>query len=310
MTTLVTGAAGFIGSNLCSTLLKQGKSVIGIDNFITSDGSNLKALNKFPRFTFLKHDIINPLPKQLSASRLRLDAIYHLACPTGVPNLTRLAEEMLLTCTVGTHNILELAKIKHAKFLFTSSSEVYGNPLVSPQKETYTGNVDPTGVRSPYEEGKRVSESWVMTYLRKYKLDAKIVRIFNTYGPGMNKSDTRVIPRFLSQTLKNQLLTLHGEGQQKRTFCYVDDLVAGLNLVMEKGKAAEVYNLGSDIQVTIKELAQLIIKATKSKSLIKTVARPRHDHESRLPDLTKINRLDWFQKINLTKGIELTLKTT
>lgn len=303
---LVTGAAGLIGSNLCKKLLEEGHEVVGVDNLITGSRENIKDLKSFPKFTFIKQDITKPFSSfQLPTSSLQL--IYHLACPTGVPNLGPLAEEMLLTCSLGTRNIMELAKKHQAKVLFTSSSEVYGDPEVFPQDESYTGNVDPVGFRSPYEEGKRFSESLIMMYARKYKIDAKIVRVFNTYGPGMSSEESRVIARFLRQALNGQPLTVHGKGLQKRTFCYVDDLVDGLILVMEKGKSGEVYNLGSNKQVSILDLAKLIIKLTKSKSSILKVKRPSHDHQARLPSLEKVKKLGWKSKVSLKKGLHLTI---
>ena len=314
---LITGGAGFIGTNLCKRLLNLGNEVAIIDNLITSDGKNLKQFKKNPKFKFIKHDIIKPWPKTLNSQLSTLNSIYHLACPTGIPNLTKLAEEMLLTCSIGTRNVLELAKKTRAKVLFTSSSEVYGDPKVFPQTEDYTGNVDPTGVRSPYEEGKRFSESLITMFVRKYNVDAKIVRVFNTYGPGMADDDSRVIPRFLDQILKNKPLTVEGRGLQTRTFCYVDDLVDGLLLIMEKGKKGEVYNLGSDKEVKIIDLAKLIIDIVGSrpkddrplaeKSKITFVIRPAHDHKSRLPSLKKVKSLGWKPKVSLEEGLKKTL---
>lgn len=310
MNILVTGAAGFIGSHLCRALLSQKHTVIAVDNLITGDRANISDILHHPRFTFLKHDIIKPFPSKLSTLNFKLSTIYHLACPTGVPNLTRLAEEMLLTSSIGTRNILELARKHNATFLLTSSSESYGNPLVFPQKETYTGNVDPTGIRSPYEEGKRFAESLTVMYSRKYKLNTKIVRIFNTYGPNMSQNDLRVIPMFLHAALNNQPIPLHGAGLQKRTFCYVDDMVGGLIIVMRKGNSGEVYNIGSNQQTTIKKLAHLIIKISRSNSKIVYTARPSHDHQARLPDLTKIKRLGWKPQTTLLDGLKLTLQNS
>lgn len=306
---LITGSAGFIGSNLALVLLKKGHTVIGIDNLITSDGTNLQELKKFPRFTFIKHDITNPLPHKLRTINYKLSTIYHLACPTGVPNLEPLAEEMLLTCSMGTYYVLELARVHKAKVLFTSSSEVYGDPQASPQTEDYTGNVNPTSIRSPYEEGKRFAESLVMMYVRKYKVRATIVRVFNTYGPMMSKTDTRVIPRFMSQALSQKPLTVHGSGNQVRTFCYVDDLVGGLMLVSRKGKVGEAYNLGMDRETTILDAAKQIIKLTGSKSKIEFCDRPAHDHQRRQPSLAKIRTLGWQPTTTLSQGIKLTLQT-
>lgn len=306
MRILVTGGAGFIGKNLCLALIKQHHKVIAVDNFSTSNRKTLKDLSSHPSFGFKEHDIVNPLPPTLT--RKPLDQIYHLACPTGVPNLTRLAEEMLLTCSIGTRNMLELARMKKAKLLFTSSSEIYGNPTMSPQKETYTGNVDPLGIRSSYEEGKRFAESLISMYVRIHNLDAKIVRIFNTYGPGMSDTDSRVIPRFFYQSRSGKPITVHGKGTQKRTFCYVDDLVRGLLLVMRKGKPGEAYNLGSHEQITIRQLARVIRALTKSASSITSTDRPEHDHDYRLPSLGKVKKIGWYPTISLRRGIALTLR--
>jgi len=308
MTILVTGGAGFIGSNLCENLLKNGHRVIAVDNFITGNRLNLKVLQKYPNFQFIQHDITHPLVsinRQLST----LDQIYHLACPTGVDNLIPLAQEMLLTNSAGTKNVLDLALTSGAKLVFTSSSEIYGDPQVSPQQEKYTGNVDPTGIRSPYEEGKRLSESMVSMYVRKYGLDAKIVRIFNTYGPFMSQKDNRAIPLFLRKALNNEPLPVHGEGKQTRTFCYVDDLIIGLILVADKGKTGDVYNLGSDEQITIYNLACKVIEFANSKSEIKFVERPKHDHQGRKPDLSKIKKFGWWPKISLREGIIRTIQS-
>ncbi len=305
---LITGGAGFIGTNLCKRLLDLGNEVIAVDNLITSTGNNVKPLRTYSKFRFIKHDITKSFPKILNTKYIILDTIYHLACPTGVPNLTKLAEEMLLACSVGTKNVLELARKTKAKLLFTSSSEAYGDPKVFPQTENYTGNVDPVGIRSPYEEGKRFSESLIQMYVRKYNVDAKIVRVFNTYGPYMASDDSRVIPRFLRQAMSSRPLTVEGKGLQTRTFCYVDDLVDGLLLVMKKGKKGEVYNLGSDKEVRIIDLARLVIKATGSKSKIEFVERPTHDHKRRFPSLEKVEKLGWRQKTALEKGLQKTLR--
>lgn len=311
---LITGVAGFIGYNLAKTLLEKNESVIGIDNFITGQPQHIATLLKFPHFSFLKHDIIQPFPKltansyNLPAGKAGLKTIFHLACPTGVPNLTRMGEEMLLTSSFGTKNILELARHYNAQLLFTSSSEIYGNPTVSPQKESYTGSVDPTGIRSTYEEGKRFAEALVSFYGRKYKLLTTTVRLFNVYGPGMSVSETRVIPRFISQSLTNKPLTVHGDGSQTRTFCYSDDIVRGLLLIAEKGKPGQVYNLGSNQQISMKELAVLIKQITNNQSPISFVHRPSHDHDSRCPDLTKIHHLGWGQTVGLKEGLRRTVE--
>jgi nucleoside-diphosphate-sugar epimerase len=310
---LVTGGAGFIGANLCKKLLDLGHKVIAVDNFITSSGNNITALKANPNFTFIKHDIVQPFPRSLLISHLSsLTSIYHLACPTGVPNLFPLGEEMLLTCSVGTKNVLDIAIKNKAKFLLTSSSEVYGDPEVFPQTEEYTGNVDQVGIRSTYEEGKRFSESLVALYVRKYNLDGKIVRIFNTYGPHMTLSDMRVIPNFISHIKQNKPLTIQGQGTQRRTFCYVDDLVKGFLIVMEKGKAGEAYNLGGEQEYTIKELAEMIINLCHPKQVLndnfRYIPRPKHDHQARRPDLKKVKSLGWKQTTSLEQGLKQTLQ--
>ena len=306
-TILVTGGAGFIGANLCRKLLDLDNRVIALDNLITSTGENIKSLLKYQNFTFIKQDITKPNWK-FEIEDLKLEIIYHLACPTGVPNVVTFAEEMLSTCSVGTKNILDLAQHHNAKMLFTSSSEVYGNPLVSPQTEEYTGNVDPLGIRSPYEEGKRFSESLIIAYVRKYGLDAKIVRIFNTYGPFMNLEETRVIPNFMGKIQKGEPLPVQGDGSQQRTFCYVDDLINGFLTVMEKGKSGEVYNDGNDEQITIRGLAELLLKMTGSPVGIEYTNRPSHDHQSRLPDLRKLKTLGWKTRISLEEGLQKTIQ--
>ena len=308
MRILVTGGAGFIGVNICKIFLKRGHTVVAIDNLITSDGSNLNTLKHFPRFTFMKADITKPFPKTVRAPRFRFHEIYHLACPTGVDNLLRLGEEMLRTCAIGTRNVLEFARTHRSNVLFASSSEIYGDPQVTPQTEEYTGNVNPIGVRSTYEEGKRFAESLVSLYVRKYELDCRIVRIFNTYGPGMSDTDSRVIPRFLHQAQTGEPLTVHGKGTQKRTFCYVDDLVRGLLIVMKRGKPGEVYNLGSLEQITIRQLARVIRVITKSPSPIIFTDRPEHDHGHRMPSLGKVKKIGWYPTVSLRKGIALTLR--
>lgn len=307
-TILVTGGAGFIGTNLCQKLLDQKYKVIAVDNLITSSGENIKKLKSNPNFIFVKHDITKPFPKSLISHFSSLNSVFHLACPTGVPNLTTLGEEMLLTCSVGTRNVLELARTNNAKFLLTSSSEVYGDPEVFPQTENYTGNVLPTGIRSTYEEGKRFAESMVSLYVRKYKVDAKIVRIFNTYGPHMTLTDTRVIPNFINQLKNNKPLPVQGKGLQRRTFCYVDDMVNGFIMVIDKGTPGEAYNLGGDQEYTIKELAETIIELSHNPKIkITYTPRPEHDHQARKPALTKVKKLGWKQNVKLKEGLRKTL---
>lgn len=312
-TVLITGGAGFVGKNLSLKLLDLRYRVIAIDNLITSSEKNLGPLLNHPNFTFIKHDITQPLitlTSRLSPITYNLSPIthiYHLACPTGVPNLIPLAEEMLLTCSVGTRNIMEIAKTTGAKVLFTSTSEIYGNPLINPQCESYTGNVDPVGIRSAYEEGKRFAESLIIMYTRKYGVDAKIVRIFNTYGPNMDLSDTRIVPNFIRQIFKGMPLTIQGDGEQSRTFCYIDDLLDGFLTVMENGEKGEVYNLGGDSEITVNELVAYFNKITGMRLPVKYIERPSHDHQGRHPSLDKIKNLGWKQKISLEEGLKRTL---
>ncbi len=306
---LVTGGSGFIGSNLCKRLLEKNFKVLAVDNFITSNKTNASQLKQYSNFTFVKHDITKPLPDLKKYGFSTFDFIYHLACPTGVPNLLPLSQEMLLTCSIGTKNILDLANRYNSTFLFTSSSEVYGNPEKFPQTEEYTGNVDPLGLRSSYEEGKRFSESLIISYVRKFGLDAKIVRVFNTYGPGMSGDESRVIPRFIMQATSGMPVTVQGNGAQTRTFCYVDDLVNGLILVMNKGKKGRVYNLGGTKEYKIKNIAEVVLKLSGSKSKIKYVKRPTHDHAGRRPDISKIKKLGWNPKVSLNEGILKTIES-
>ncbi len=301
---LVTGGAGFIGQNLCRTLLSRDIQVIAIDNFVTSNDKAVNTLKKNKNFTFIKHDITKNLPKSLESKKI--DVIFHLACPTGVDNLLKLGSEMLFTSGVGTKNVMELARKTKSKVVFTSSSEVYGNPEVFPQTEDYEGKVSPTGYRSTYEEGKRFAESVVMFYFRAFGVDARIARVFNTYGPGMSRSDARVMPRFMNQCMNGRDLTVEGKGTQTRTLCYVDDLVSGLITIALKGKKGEVYNLGNDNETKIIDLAKMVIKITEKNLKIKFIERPNHDHDRRLPALTKMKKLGWSPKVNLEEGIRRT----
>lgn len=298
---LITGGTGFIGTNLCLHLVKEGHFVIVIDKQHSSHSFELQ--QQYPKnMLIIIKDIIEPLDDAWFAAH-QIDEIYHLACPTGVPNVEILAEEMLLTCSIGTRNILELAKKFHAKFLFASSSEVYGDPEVFPQTEEYTGNVSPTGIRSSYEEGKRFGESLVSMYVRKYGVHGAIVRIFNTYGPYMSSFDTRVIPKFVTLLKENKPLTIIGDGSNKRTFCYIDDLVSGLVMIQNKGEKGDVYNLGSDEEISIKDLADKLLVLTKRDYGVSFIDSHIEDHHRRLPALDKVHRLGWKQKISLDEGL-------
>jgi nucleoside-diphosphate-sugar epimerase len=306
-TALVTGAAGFIGMNLCAALLSRGYAVIALDSFITSTDEHVKQFQDNIHFRFFTHDVTVPIPVTISRQFSDIGEIYHLACPTGVPNIELFGEEMITASSVGTIQMLELAKKTGAKFLYASSSEVYGDPLVSPQTESYTGNVDPLGPRSPYEEGKRFGETLVKLYVNKYNVQGKIVRIFNTYGPFMSKSDSRVIPNFLEKLKNNEALTVQGDGLQSRTFCYIDDLISGILLVLEKGISGEAYNAGSDQSITIQALAEKMCTISAKRVPIRRIQRPYHDHQQRMPALEKIKALGWMQTVSLDEGLKRTL---
>src|SRR3989344_2011854 len=299
---LITGGAGFIGSNLARALLNTGAEVFVVDNLITGRLQNVLPLKKAKRFHFFEMDVTqDSFLKKFS--KIPLNQIYHLACPTGVPNIKKLGEEMLLTCSIGTRNALELCRVHGAKFLVTSSSEIYGAADTPVQAESYEGRVNPVGVRSAYEEGKRFTEALVIHYVRKYRVDADIVRLFNTYGPGMSPVDQRVIPRFLRSLKNGRPLTIYGNGEQKRTFLFIDDLISALTLVMAKGGRGEVYNIGGPNPVTIKELAQLICNMVDGSPDIHFVPHFIEDHDYRKPLLTKIRRLGWRQTVLLRNGL-------
>ncbi|RJR13363.1 NAD-dependent epimerase/dehydratase family protein [Candidatus Parcubacteria bacterium] len=305
---LVTGGGGFIGSNLCRTLLKEGHRVVAIDNLITGKAENTVSLLTNPNFLFIEKDITDPSFLH-TFEKEKFDYIYHLACPTGVPNLTILAEEMLRTCSIGTLHVLELAKLHGSRVLYASSAEVYGDPEVFPQTESYTGNADPVGPRSAYEEGKRFSESCVVMYVRRHAISGVIVRIFNTYGPGMSLDDTRVIPQFIKSVRDEKPFRIYGEGTQTRAHLFIDDLLRGLQLVMEKGEAGEAYNVGSATPMTIRNLADLLISLTNHKAGIDFQPHFISDHGGREPSVEKVKKLGWKQEVQLKEGLEKMIAT-
>ncbi|MCL4416623.1 MAG: SDR family oxidoreductase [Actinobacteria bacterium] len=311
-TALVAGGAGFIGSNLCKNLLDNSYNVICVDNFLTSDKSNIKSLLDNSNFKLIEHDIVKPFN---GIEFGKIDFIFHLASPAS-PNkksprsYINFPLETLLANSVGTRNLLDLAKEKEARFLYASSSEVYGDPVTSPQKEDYFGNVNPNGIRSVYDEGKRFGEAITMAYFRKFHLDVRIVRIFNTYGPFMQKDDGRVVSNFINQAIKNIPLTIYGQGKQTRSFCYVDDMVNGLMLVMfSENTNGQVFNLGNPDEKTILELAQLIKKLTKSASEIVYEKLPLDDPKKRNPDISKARKILGFSpKVKTEDGLLKTIE--
>ncbi|HWY79879.1 MAG TPA: UDP-glucuronic acid decarboxylase family protein [Candidatus Sulfotelmatobacter sp.] len=304
---IVTGGAGFIGSHLCDALVSLEHEVICIDNFLTSSEENIAHLRDNPRFQLIKHDVITPLPKNLQA-----EYVFHLASPAS-PNhhsaisYHTLPMETMMVNTVGTLHMLEFAHMQKAKFLFTSTSEVYGDPLEHPQKETYRGNVSTTGPRSVYDEAKRFGETLVSYFWRDKGVDARIARIFNTYGPRMNIADMRMISIFISEALVNETITVYGDGTQTRSLCYISDTVEGLIRLMFRENTKEaIVNIGSPYEHTVTEYAQMVKKLTNSSSEIVTSEElPEDDPLRRRADITKAKELlDWEPKISLEEGLQ------
>ncbi len=301
---VVTGGAGFIGSHLVDALLARGQKVFALDNLITGREENLTEAKKNPSFTFIKYDVVEQLPVLGS-----IDYIYHLASPASVPDYQKYPEETALVNSVGTRGLLKVAKAHGAAFLYTSTSEVYGDPKEHPQPETYWGNVNPNGVRACYDEAKRYGEMMTMLYHRKYGVTTKIVRIFNTYGPRMRKDDGRVVSNFINQALEGKTMTLYGDGTQTRSLCFVSDLVAGIIAMMESDKTnGDVINLGNPQEYTMLELAEKIKQMTSSVSLIEKAPLPADDPTKRRPDITKAQQiLGWEPTISVDEGLQLTI---
>lgn len=298
----VTGGAGFIGSHLCDELIRHGHDVVIVDNLFTGSKENFAQHLGNPRFEFIRHDITFPL-------FLEVDQIYHLACPASPVHYQHNPVKTIKTNVIGTINMLGLAKRIRARFLLSSTSEVYGDPLEHPQKESYWGNVNPIGPRSCYDEGKRVAETLTTSYLGQGHVDTRIVRIFNTYGPRMLFNDGRVISNFIVQALKGEDITIYGDGGQTRSFCYVDDLVRGLIAAMEKENIHGPINLGNPNEMTIKSAAELIIKLTGSRSKVVYRALPQDDPMRRRPDITKAkDELGWEPSISVEAGLKRTIE--
>ncbi len=303
-TVLVCGGAGFIGSNLCSYLVKKGEKVICVDNFCTGNRDNIKDLDS-SLFTLIEHDITEPLEIDED-----IDEIYNLASIASPPKFIKRPIYTLKTNVLGALNLLELANEKDAKILQASTSEVYGNPLEHPQKETYNGYVNPIGVRSCYDEGKRAAETLFFDFHRTYSTKIKILRIFNVYGPNMDPFDGRVISNFINQALKGEDITVYGDGMQTRSFCYVDDMVEGLYRMMNSREDfLGPVNLGNPRESTILELAQKVIDKTNSDSKIIFCPLPSDDPTKRRPDITLAKKeLDWEPKIKLDEGLDKTIE--
>jgi dTDP-glucose 4,6-dehydratase len=300
-TSIVTGGAGFLGSHLCEYLLGQGHRVICVDNLDTGSLKNIDHIRD-EEFRFLNHDMTEHLEVDEP-----VDFIYHLASPASPIDYLRLPLHTLKVGSYGTHNALGLAKFKRARFLVASTSEVYGDPQVHPQPESYWGNVNPIGPRGVYDEAKRYAEAMTMAYHRQQGVDTCIVRIFNTYGPRMRANDGRAIPTFLRQSLESKPLTVFGNGSQTRSFCYVDDLIRGLHLLAESGEHLPV-NIGNPQEMSLLELAQAVLEATGSKSEIVYEALPVDDPQVRQPDITRATQvLGWTPEIGLQEGLHRTL---
>jgi UDP-glucuronate decarboxylase len=301
MSILVTGGAGFIGSHLCERLVREGHDVICLDNFFTGRRENIFHLLEDRRFELLRHDVIEPV-------LLEVDQIYNLACPASPIHYQYNPVKTVKTSVMGMINMLGLAKRVRARILQASTSEVYGDPLIHPQTEDYWGNVNPIGLRSCYDEGKRIAETLMMDYHRQNRVDTRIARIFNTYGPRMLENDGRVVSNFVVQALRGEPLTLYGAGDQTRSFCYVDDLVEGLIRLMNSDALHEPVNLGNPIEFTIKELAAEVITACASKSDLKYLPLPEDDPRQRKPNIERAQtRLGWNPTIQLRQGLEKTV---
>jgi len=301
-TILVTGAAGFVGTSMCQRQLENGHTVHGIDNYITGTQRNINYLSRYPGFHFSCIDITDAgalLRNQWS----HYDEIYHFACPTGVPNIKKYGEEMMRTCSVGTENILLLAKQHNARVLYTSSAEVYGDPKEFPQREGYHGNVDPVGERAAYEEGKRFGEMLVQLYASKHNVQATIVRIFNSFGPFMSPWDTRLIPNTLAKAKAGKPLVVYGDGTQTRTHLFIDDLLNGLEAVMAKGSLAYPYNVGGNRQRSINELIDALRKVTGLNLEVRYEPHYIEDHGGREPDISRAATLGWKPQVDLATGL-------
>ena len=301
MRTLVTGGAGFLGSHLCERLIQQGHDVICLDNFFTGRKANVQHLLGNPRFELVRHDIIDPF-------KFEVDRIYNLACPASPPHYQFNPIKTLKTSVIGAMNCLGLAKRVKARVFQASTSEVYGDPAVHPQPEAYWGNVNPIGLRSCYDEGKRCAETLFFDYHREHGVDIRVIRIFNTYGPRMLADDGRVVSNFIVQALRGQDLTVYGDGSQTRSFCYVDDLIEGFLRFMEQDSSVGPMNLGNPGEFTMLELAELVLKKVGGPSRITHKPLPSDDPKQRRPDISLARKaLAWEPNVPLEDGLEKTI---
>ncbi len=304
MKCVVTGGAGFIGSGLCESLLSKGHSVICVDNLVTGREGNIEHLKESDSFSFLQQDVSKGLSVEGG-----IDCIFHLASPASPVDYQELPIETMMANSMGTLHALEMARGKGARFLLASTSEVYGDPIEHPQKEEHWGNVNPVGPRSCYDESKRFAEALAMSFRRIHKLDVRIARIFNTYGPRMRKDDGRVIPNFITQATSGKPITVYGDGKQTRSFCYVEDMVKGLEALMLSDQASgEIFNLGNPDEHTILEIAEKVKELTGSSSELSFRELPEDDPRKRRPDITKIKKkVLWSPDIDIGTGIKNTI---
>jgi UDP-glucuronate decarboxylase len=303
MRILVTGASGFLGSHFAEKYLADGHEILAVDNFFTGNRANIRHLMDNPNFELLRHDVTQPLI-------VEVDAIANFACPASPIQYQKFPVQTIKTSILGITNMLGLAKRLNIKIMQASTSEVYGDPAISPQTESYWGNVNPIGIRACYDEGKRVAETIMFDYNRQYAIKIKIARIFNTYGPRMSLDDGRVVTNFVGQALRNQPITIYGDGLQTRSFCFVDDLIDGLSALFDSSEdVTGPINIGNPREFTMIELADLVIKLTNSKSKIEFVALPQDDPRQRKPDISIAKKvLGWEPKIELEKGLLKTIE--
>ena len=301
MPTLVTGGASFLGSHLCERLVRQGEEVICLDNFFTGRRSNIVDLLDFKNFELMRHDVVDPF-------KLEVDRIYNLACPASPIHYQYNPIKTVKTSVMGAINCLGLAKRVGARILQASTSEIYGDPEVHPQPESYRGNVNPIGLRSCYDEGKRCAETLFFDYHRENKVDTRVIRIFNTYGPKMRPDDGRVVSNFIVQAIKGEDLTIYGDGSQTRSFCFVDDLIDGMMGVMEQSESVGPVNLGNPREFTIRELAEAVLGKVETPSKMIDLPLPSDDPTQRKPDISLAQKLlSWNPSIELTDGLDRTI---
>ncbi|MCR9199933.1 MAG: SDR family oxidoreductase [Planctomycetaceae bacterium] len=300
-TIVVTGGAGFLGSHLIDRLIARGDDVVCVDNLFTGRKDNIRHLIGNPQFEFIRHDIVNPL-------YVECDQIYNLACPASPVSYQYNPIKTIKTSSVGTVNVLGLAKRCQARILHASTSEIYGDPEVHPQTEDYWGHVSSTGPRSCYDEGKRVAESLCVNYHRSHGVETRIIRIFNTYGPRMDPNDGRVVSNFINQALRGQDISVYGDGSQTRSFCFVDDLIDGMIRLMDQDETTEPVNIGNPVETSMLELAQTVIGLIGSQSEIVHMPLPKDDPTRRCPDITRAKTyLDWEPRVSLASGLSSTI---